>query len=190
MTWVRTGSFSVDIGINNTDGVQGVEAVNGYLAKMPALKPLVLIVKGFLATRGLNNAAASGLGSYAAICICISFLQVRSCLSLSLHELISDFQLNPGNRPSEFINKPTESESLGTLLMDFMHYYGVDFPYATSYISVTEGKLLLKESAEWITNKNPEALAVQCLLRPGSCLYFDTSGTMCLLPIKSRERRW
>ncbi|KAK7063560.1 Non-canonical poly(A) RNA polymerase PAPD5 [Favolaschia claudopus] len=144
------GSFSVDIGINNTDGPQAIAIVNDYLAKMPALRPLILAVKGFLSQRDLNNAAHSGLGSYAVICMCISFLQ-----------------LNPSKRPQEYIDKPMETDSLGALLADFMFYYGIDFPYADSYISVSEGKLLPKESAPWAkTNKVPDGLAIQCLVNP------------------------
>ncbi|KAJ7439957.1 hypothetical protein FB451DRAFT_1301119 [Mycena latifolia] len=145
------GSFSVDIGINNTDGPRAIEVVNGYLATMPALRPLILIVKGFLAQRSLNNAAYGGLGSYAVTCMCISFLQ-----------------LNPSKRPQEYIEKPMESESLGALLADFMFYYGIEFPYATSYICVQEGKLLPKDSVDWITNTVPDGLAIQCLVNPES----------------------
>ncbi|KAJ7157362.1 hypothetical protein C8R46DRAFT_909176 [Mycena filopes] len=144
------GSLSVDIGINNTDGPRAIEVVNEYLSAMPALRPLILIVKGFLSQRNLNNAAHGGLGSYAVTCMCISFLQ----------------QLNPSQRPQEYIDKPMETESLGALLADFLFYYGASFPYAKSYISVTEGKLLPKESAEWITNKLPDGLAIQCLVNP------------------------
>lgn len=43
---------------------------------MPALLPLVLVIKGFLLQRSLNDASKGGLGSYAIICMCISFLQV------------------------------------------------------------------------------------------------------------------
>ncbi|KAJ7144775.1 hypothetical protein C8R43DRAFT_1070614 [Mycena crocata] len=143
------GSFSVDVGINNEDGPRAIEIVNEYLYKMPALRPLILIVKGFLSQRNLNNAAHGGLGSYAVILMCISFLQ-----------------LNPSKRPQDYIDKPIETESLGALLADFMFYYGIEFPYSASYISVTEGKLLPKESAEWITNKAPDGLAIQCLLNP------------------------
>ncbi|KAJ7760112.1 hypothetical protein DFH07DRAFT_918810 [Mycena maculata] len=143
------GSFSVDIGINNTDGPRAIEIVNEYLTKMPALRSLILVVKGFLSQRNLNNAAHGGLGSYAVICMCISFLQ-----------------LNPSKRPQDYIDKPMETESLGALLADFLFYYGIEFPYATSYISVTEGKLLPKESAGWITNKVPDGLAIQCLVNP------------------------
>ncbi|KAJ6617419.1 hypothetical protein B0H10DRAFT_2033323 [Mycena sp. CBHHK59/15] len=143
------GSFNVDIGINNADGPRAIEVVNAYLAKMPALRSLILVVKAFLAQRNLNNAAHGGLGSYAVTCMCISFLQ-----------------LNPSKRPQAYIDAPMESDSLGALLTDFMFYYGIEFPYATSYISVTEGKLLPKASAPWITNKVPDGLAIQCLITP------------------------
>ncbi|KAJ7360862.1 Nucleotidyltransferase [Mycena albidolilacea] len=143
------GSFNVDIGINNTDGPQAIAVVNEYLSKMPALRPLILTVKAFLSQRNLNSAAHSGLGSYAVICMCISFLQ-----------------LNPSKRPPDYIDKPMETESLGALLADFMFYYGIEFPYTTSYISPSEGKLLPKESAKWITNKVPDGLAIQCLINP------------------------
>ncbi|KAJ7696810.1 hypothetical protein B0H17DRAFT_1053139 [Mycena rosella] len=145
------GSFSVDIGINNLDGPRAIEIVNDYLAKMPALRPLIFIVKGFLSQRNLNNAAHGGLGSYVVICMCISFLQ-----------------LNPSKRPQEYIDKPMETESLGALLADFMFYYGIEFPYATSYICVQEGQLLPKASAAWITNKVPDALVIRCLVNPDS----------------------
>ncbi|KAJ7292560.1 Nucleotidyltransferase [Mycena rebaudengoi] len=145
------GSFNVDIGINNMDGPRAIEIVNEYLSQMPALRPLILIIKGFLSQRNLNNAAYGGLGSYAVTLMCISFLQ-----------------LNPSKRPQDYIDKPMETESLGALVTDFMFYYGLEFPYATSYISVTEGKLLPKASAEWITNKVPDALVIQCLLTPGN----------------------
>ena len=72
---LETGSLNVDIGINNIDGLKGVEVINTCLAKMPALRPLILVVKGFLSQRGLNDASKAGLGSYAVILMCISFLQ-------------------------------------------------------------------------------------------------------------------
>ncbi|KAF8215652.1 hypothetical protein K438DRAFT_1704521 [Mycena galopus ATCC 62051] len=143
------GSFNVDVGINNIDGPQAIAVVNEYLSKMPALRPLILTVKAFLSQRNLNSAAHSGLGSYAVTCMCISFLQ-----------------LNPSKRPQDYIDKPMETESLGALLADFMFYYGIEFPYATSYISASEGKLLPKDSAKWITNKVPDGLAIQCLINP------------------------
>lgn len=70
----------MDMGINNTDGLLGVELVKDYLSSMPALRPLFLVAKGFLSRRGLNDASTSGLGSYALILMCISFLQVSKSM--------------------------------------------------------------------------------------------------------------
>ncbi|KAF8079259.1 hypothetical protein FPV67DRAFT_1468118 [Lyophyllum atratum] len=136
------GSISVDIGINNSLGTEGIEVMKGYLSRMPALRPLVLLMKGFLRQRKMNDASKAGLGSYALACMCIHFLQ-----------------LNPGKRPQDFINKPMETESLGFLLTDFMFYYGFEFPHATSYISVAEGKVLPKPEPS-------ESLDIRCLINP------------------------
>jgi non-canonical poly(A) RNA polymerase PAPD5/7 len=65
------------------------------------------------------------------------------------------------------VHKPSESESLGTLVLHFFDYYGNTFPYGTSYISVSEGKLLPKSSARWIADPASDRLAVQCLVRNG-----------------------
>jgi len=140
------GSLNVDIGINNVDGVKSIELINAYLANMPALRPLILVVKGFLSQRSLNDASKSGLGSYAVILMCISFLQ-----------------MNPSKRAQEFLDNPIENESLGLLLTDFLFYYGLEFPYTTSYISVTEGKVAPKSYADWIKLKDADRLVIQCL---------------------------
>lgn len=43
-------------------------------------RSLVLLVKAFLAQRGMNEVFTGGLGSYSIICLVISFLQVRLSL--------------------------------------------------------------------------------------------------------------
>lgn len=75
--------FKMDIGINNPLGVQAIGLVSAHLKSMPALRPLVLVAKGFLRQRGLNDAAKGGLGSFALVCLCIHFLQVYPPLVLS-----------------------------------------------------------------------------------------------------------
>ncbi|KNZ71738.1 Poly(A) RNA polymerase cid14 [Termitomyces sp. J132] len=135
---------SIDININDESGTRGVEVINGYLAQMPALRPLVLLLKGFLHQKRLSDAPRGALGSYALVCLCIHFLQA-----------------NPSNRPQEYIDKPMESESLGFLLIDFMFYYGLTFDYATSYVSsaTSPGRLLP------LTEEN-EVLSIRCLFNP------------------------
>lgn len=66
----------MDIGVNNPLGIQAIDIVSAHLKSMPALRPLVLVAKGFLRQRGLNDAAKGGLGSFALVCLCIHFLQV------------------------------------------------------------------------------------------------------------------
>ncbi|KAJ8085150.1 hypothetical protein PM082_003934 [Marasmius tenuissimus] len=153
------GGIGVDITINNATGFSGIEEIRKYLSKMPALRPLVLVLKSFLHQRGLSDPAMGGLGSYALTCMCISFLQ-----------------LNPGQRPPECIEKPMEKESLGILLTDFMMYYGVDFPYDQSYISASQGKLLPKSSAsDWIKRSQELKISIECLVVPKNDIGRPTS---------------
>jgi DNA polymerase sigma len=93
------GAFELDIGINNPAGVEAVAVIKNYVQEMPALRPLVLVMKGLFLQLGMNDPSKSGLGSYPLICMCIFFLKVSShfghndstlthSLSLSLTQLI------------------------------------------------------------------------------------------------------
>ncbi|KAG7451934.1 Nucleotidyltransferase [Guyanagaster necrorhizus] len=146
------GSMSVDIGVNNTDGMHVAEMIKDYREKMPELRPLVLVMKGLLARSGFNDPARGGLGSYPLVCMCISFLQVNPPL-----------------------------ESLGKLLTGMLYYYGVSFPYETSYISVREGQVLLKSTATWCETE--DKLVVQCLTNPKSNIASSVDGTAKLRKI-------
>jgi non-canonical poly(A) RNA polymerase PAPD5/7 len=68
----------VDISINQTTGLSAVAVINRYLQHFPALRPLIMIIKLFLSSRGLNEVFKGGLGSYSIICMVISFMQVCS----------------------------------------------------------------------------------------------------------------
>lgn len=59
-----------------------------------------------------------------------------------------------------------ETESLGTLLIDFFKYYS-EFPYETSYISVLKGGVFAKESKGWVREGHPEALSIESILDRG-----------------------
>ncbi|KAF9260665.1 hypothetical protein L218DRAFT_1002414 [Marasmius fiardii PR-910] len=142
------GSIGIDITVNSPDGPKCAKCIRYYLYTMPALRPLIFVLKSFLSEKDLNNAAERGLSSYSLTCMCISFLQ-----------------LNPKDRPKEYFEDPYKSRSLGILLKDFLQYYAVEFPYADSYISVRQNKLLPKASVDWITNTTPEGLAIECLVQ-------------------------
>ncbi|KDQ62953.1 hypothetical protein JAAARDRAFT_360875 [Jaapia argillacea MUCL 33604] len=88
-TTPQYGSFDVDISINNTDGVHAIDIISSYMTSIPALRPLLFTLKGFLSQRQLNSAASSTLSSYCLICMVISFLQVR----FSIYRLYVTFPL-------------------------------------------------------------------------------------------------
>ena len=58
------------------------------------------------------------------------------------------------------------------LLDDFFSYYALEFPYTTSYISVTEGMILPKSSVDWIKLKDADRLVIQCVVNPGIFVLF------------------
>lgn len=59
-----------------------------------------------------------------------------------------------------------ENEALGFLLLDFFDFYGNKFPYETSYVSATEGKILSKKNKGWTNEQRPKALSIECLVEP------------------------
>lgn len=138
------GRFAVDISINMSNGVEAINIVNNFLnsaslsgisnptpdsnapthsitaASNPssALRALVMITKAFLSQRSMNEVFTGGLGSYAIICLCVSFLQ--------LHPKIRRGEIDP-------------SKNLGVLCMEFFELYGMYFNYEEVGISVRDG---------------------------------------------------
>ncbi|TFY52805.1 hypothetical protein EVG20_g10392 [Dentipellis fragilis] len=145
----NTGALHVDITINGADGVQAIDIIKGHLARMPALRTLILVLKALLEQHALHSAATSGLSSYALTSMVISMLQT-----------------NPMQRAAEVLEQPLESKSFGTLLLDFLKYYADDFPYETSCISVPSGGLVSKESKGWDDAAHAYKLAIECLVHP------------------------
>lgn len=50
--------------------------INRFLEDFPPLRAMVLVVKSFLNQRSMNEVYSGGLGSYAIVCLVVSFLQV------------------------------------------------------------------------------------------------------------------
>lgn len=70
------GSLKFDISINSDDGLRAIPIIKEYVATLPVLRPLILVLKAYLASQKLNSAATGGLGSFALMCTVISFIQV------------------------------------------------------------------------------------------------------------------
>jgi non-canonical poly(A) RNA polymerase PAPD5/7 len=135
------GRFSVDISINQLNGVAAGKMVNRYLGELPALRPLVLVVKSFLSQRSMNEVFTGGLGSYSIVCLCISFLQQ--------HPKIRRGEIDP-------------SKNLGVLVMEFFELYGVHFNYQDVGISLRDGGTYFNKSSRgWSDFRNSGLLSIE-----------------------------
>jgi non-canonical poly(A) RNA polymerase PAPD5/7 len=62
--------------VNGSEGLLALELVQGYLRNIPALRTLLMVVKGILCQNGLGSATHGGLSSYVTTCMAVSFFQV------------------------------------------------------------------------------------------------------------------
>jgi len=129
--------IDIDVCFNQPGGPESAELMHRFMYSMPPLRPLTFVLKYFLASREINKPFTGGIGSYLLQLMIVSFLQHRS---------------------REEINDRGRSASLGThfnlgsLLLDFLELYGMDFNYVTTGISVrTDGYYFPKGS----TDKKP-----------------------------------
>ncbi|KZP01169.1 Nucleotidyltransferase [Calocera viscosa TUFC12733] len=123
------GHYAVDISVNQTNGIRAITVVNRFLWHMPAVRPLVMVIKAFLLQRGLNEPFSGGFGSYTVICMVVSFLQ--------MHPKVRRREIDP-------------KRNLGVLLLDFLELYGRLFNYSEVGISVRNGgSYFLREQRGW-----------------------------------------
>ncbi|KAF7364035.1 Poly(A) RNA polymerase cid14 [Mycena sanguinolenta] len=119
------GRFNVDLSINQDNGIIAGGIINGFLRDFGggennclALRALVLLTKLFLSQRGMNEVYTGGLGSYAIVCLVISFLQ--------MHPKIRHGHIDP-------------DRNLGVLVVEFFELYGRRFNYEEVGISLRDG---------------------------------------------------
>lgn len=111
--------YKIDISINKKDGISTADFIKEQLAIRPEMKYFIIILKYYLKCRRLSDTSCGGLCAYAQFLMILSFFQ--------LHPLLQNDNLNV-------------KENLAVLLMDFFQFYGVDFPFDKTGISVGETK--------------------------------------------------
>lgn len=127
------GYFSVDISINQENGLEAGRVVSGLLFEMPALRALVFVAKAFLSQRSMNEVFSGGLGSYSIVCLAVSFLQ--------MHPKIRRGEIDP-------------SRNLGVLVMEFFEFYGIYFNYQEVGISLRDGGTYFSKARRgWVDYK-------------------------------------
>ena len=89
------------------------------MESMPPLRPMTIVLKYFLASRDINKPFTGGIGSYLLQLMIVSYLQHRAREDVAKRHGASGKHYN-----------------LGSLLLDFLELYGMDFNYVTTGISV------------------------------------------------------
>jgi non-canonical poly(A) RNA polymerase PAPD5/7 len=134
--------LGVDICVNNVTGVTAAQFVARQCRQHPALRPLGMVLKIFLAQRGLNETFTGGIGSFVLLSMILSFLQHRE-------------------KAQEELGLPP-TRNLGVLLVDFLDLYGSKFNYVETGISLN-GTYFSKRArqGDWFDASRPFALCIE-----------------------------
>ena len=124
------------------------------VARRPALRPLTLVIKYFLYSRGLHETFHGGLGSFAT--------QLMALSSLQLGQLA-----RPAHTGARTLAVPEHEHSLGAMLIAFLNLYGKSLNYVKVGISVRRGgSYFLKTDCDWFDPKRPCLLSLENPLDP------------------------
>lgn len=123
----RTG-IKVDISFENDSGLRAIGCFTRWKQQFPEMPLLVMIIKQFLAMRGLNEVFNGGLGGFTIICLVVSMLQ-----------LMPEHQRKSEDTPSQY----------GKLLRDFFDLYGNKFSLENTGITMNP--------PGYFNKKNPRA---------------------------------
>ncbi|EPS65873.1 hypothetical protein M569_08904, partial [Genlisea aurea] len=110
-------------------GLQTTGLVKDLTEQLPALTPLALVLKQFLADRGLDQSYSGGLNSYCLILLITRFLQHEHHHGRPIHQAR--------------IRLARRFVSYGSLLMDFLYFFGNVFDPRQMRISVQGSGLYL-----------------------------------------------
>ncbi len=139
--------------------------INRYLQHFPALRPLIIIIKLFLSSRGLNEVFKGGLGSYCIICMVISFIQVCSPFRNMVGANVPHEQMHPKIRLGEI----DPSENFGVLLIELFEFYGQYFNFNDCGICILNGGSYYEKAQRgWADLKQPYLMSVQDPTDPSS----------------------
>lgn len=113
----KTYKCKIDILVDRRDNVECADFVIEQVKNRPYLKYIVTLLKYFLKRRQLSEVIKGGLCSYAQFLMILNFVQ--------LHPLIQNDNI-------------IVEDNLGTILMDFFQFYGMEFPFERAVISVLD----------------------------------------------------
>jgi non-canonical poly(A) RNA polymerase PAPD5/7 len=129
----------VDVSFNIENGQENSNIISKFMDEYAPLRPLSIVLKYFLQQRSLNETYIGGLGSYALILMITSYLQRERKLRGDSYE--KDF---------------------GLLLLGFFKFYGKEFNYFTTGISLLKGGFYYKKiSRNKLSDERPYLLSIE-----------------------------
>lgn len=128
-------------------GAAAVTYMAQQTAAVPALRPLVLVVKALLKQWNLNQVFRGGLSSYAAALLMLAHLQ-----TLNPTQTLSGLGLPVAGAHA--------GVDLGHALLGFLERFGQQFDYEREAVSVRQGGVVPKPRA-WRLKNKPRLLAVE-----------------------------
>eukprot|EP00944_MAST-04C_sp_MAST-4C-sp1_P015732 g15732.t1 len=117
------------------------EFVNKMKDEFKLLKPLCLVLKQFLAHKGLNNAYNGGLSSYGLILMMVHILcRRKSNRRASSQKLVMKGAMPTFDLASRYGDR--RHFELAEVLLEFLTYYGLDFDPSVNGIGMERGESL------------------------------------------------
>ncbi|KAL4152587.1 hypothetical protein PRNP1_009515 [Phytophthora ramorum] len=139
----KASDIHVDVSFNVAGGLATGDLVKHYMRVYPSFRPLTLVLKYFMAQRGLNETYTGGVGSFLLQMMVVSFLQHHGRTLGAEHD---DPKFN----------------NLGQLLLGFLTLYGRDFNYTQLAISVRNGgSYFYKEDRRWYDGSRPFLISME-----------------------------
>ncbi|CAI5733688.1 unnamed protein product [Hyaloperonospora brassicae] len=139
----KASDIHVDVSFNVAGGLATGDLVRHFMRVHPSFRPLTLVLKYFMAQRGLNETYSGGVGSFLLQLMVVSFLQHTGRALGAKHD---DPRFN----------------NLGQLLVGFFTLYGRDFNYTDLGISVRNGgSYFYKEDRYWCDAGRPFLIAME-----------------------------
>lgn len=122
---------------------------------VPALRPLILVVKAVLKEAGLNEVFSGGLSSYSTTLMVMAHLQAEG---VAPPPTAAEEDGDPAAATAAPL--PPLTHDCGRLLWSFFHRFGRRFDYAREAVRVNAGGVAPKPAA-WAKPERPFALAVE-----------------------------
>lgn len=173
--------LEVDLNCNNAVGIRNTHMLFCYAQTEWRVRPMVLVVKLWATSQGINDAKNMTISSYSLVLMVINFLQcgvdppVLPCLhklhpsKFQPHTDLHFIDLHEELKPVKSDNK----QSLGELFAAFLEYYA-QFDYTKDAVSVRTGmRLPIEECRHARSFKNdPHQWKYLCIEEP-----FDLTNT-------------